>query len=231
MKRTPRLYLSPACFSENGVALGKPERHYLSRVLRKSSGAEFCAMDGLGRAWLCRLTEKGVSPRVGDYPAVAPLPRQLHFGIALCKPNRFEDAVEKLAELGVASVTPIVTERVDNASPSPNKLRRLHEIAQSASALSFRSVPLEVRDSTSLGDFVEGSCNILFAHPGGKEAGSLFAEGATEQTILIGPEGGFSDSEVSYLLSRGEALCLGPLNLRVATAATTAAALALNWSK
>ena len=231
MKRTPRLYLSVDSFSENGVTLGKTDRHYLSRVLRKSSGADFCAMDGLGRAWLCRLTEEGVSPRVGDYPAVSPLPVQLHFGVALCKPNRFEDAVEKLAELGVASVTPLVTERVDNPTPSTNKLRRLHDIAQSASALCFRAVPLEVRDCMELTDFVESRSNILFAHPGGQAACSLFSEMAAKQTILIGPEGGFSESEVSFLQSKGEAFCLGPLNLRVATAATTAAALALNCSR
>ena len=82
-----------------------------------------------------------------------------------------------------------------------------------------------------LTDFVESRSNILFAHPGGQAACSLFSEMAAKQTILIGPEGGFSESEVSFLQSKGEAFCLGPLNLRVATAATTAAALALNCSR
>lgn len=227
MKRTPRIYLQRAAFSSEGVVLSKSAKHYLKKVLRKTPGDEFCALDGEGEAWLCELRDPHC-PKIGDYPAVAPLPLKLTMGVALCKPSRFEDAVGQLAELGVHSLIPLITDRVDNKNPSINKLQRWAEIAKSASAVAMRAIPLYLEECKTLRQFVEESDgNLAYCHPGGSVPREFFEAGCSELRLAVGPEGGFTEAETTLLAQHGQAVGLGPHNLRVATAATAIASLAL----
>lgn len=228
MGKIPRIYLKPEQFRESQVELSKEHRHYLERVLRLKVGEEFAALDGAGQAWLCRLEAQGHGHFVEHFPAVSPHPCRLTLGVALCKGSRFETAIESLAELGVTRLVPLITERSERKSPSHQRMERWKTIALSASAVAYRSVPMVVESSCRLEDLVndlEGEA--VFCHPDGVSPTSLLCERRENLTLLIGPEGGFTDAEVALLSGRLKKMSLGPTNLRVATAATVSAGLAL----
>ena len=207
----------------------KEDEHYLRKVLRKKAEDHFVALDAQGKAWLCSLCSSSVARKLDDYAAVAPLALHLRVGLALCKGSRFEGAIEKLAELGVSEVIPITTHRSERKAPSSAKFERCREIALAGSALAGRLIPLKVSQPTTfqaLLDSAEG--DLCCCHPGGQQASRYFAKRRENLLLLIGPEGGFSPQEVAALEGRAQRVDLGPLNLRVETAAVAAASLALN---
>ena len=229
--RVPRLFLPVEQFQDNSVTLNKTQEHYLCRVLRRKPGDTFVALNGTGSSWLCQLSTRASAERIENYPAVPPLKPQLRIGLSLCKGARFESAIEKLAELGVAEVIPLCCERTERKLPSESKFARWTDIALAASALGGRLIPLIVQAPRALEALLEQSQNeIAYCHPQGERASQFFHQKRDSITLLIGPEGGFSPKEVSQLSSRGKKVDLGPLNLRVETAAVAAATLCLHLS-
>lgn len=195
-------------------------------------GQQFAALDGAGRAWLCELSSKTDCNRRADFDAVPPLVPNVSLGVAMCKGSRFESTIEKLAELGVAQLTPLLTERTERKGPSDSKFKRWEEIATVSSALAYRSLPLKVTPPCELESYLKREIpHLYYCHPGGAMACDLFAQAPTELTLLIGPEGGFSPTEEQMLARKGRPVDLGPLNLRVETAAVVSASLALNLGK
>lgn len=185
------------------------------------AGDQVALLDGKGRSWLCELG-KGQAKRVGDWPAVPPATPAITAYVALCKGSRFEGALEKMAELGVAEFVPLTTARTERKAPSPAKLARWQEISLSASALAGRLIPMRVLPVANLATLEE--TDLVFCHPSGELASSLFSPCPQTLKLLVGPEGGFTQDEVAKASAM---LSLGPLNLRVETAAVCAVTLAL----
>lgn len=229
MNRVPRIYLSPTAFIDGTVRPSTEASHHLFKVLRLRAGDQWAALDGQNRSWLCEVGDESVSRKVAEWPSVAPLSVHLEVGLALAKGQRFEDALEKMAELGVVRVVPLQTERTERGLPSSAKLLRWDQIAKSSSAVANRRVPLQVAAPRDLDDLIEGTdpATTVYCHHDGAAPADLFRAPKKSFTLLIGPEGGFSPSELDKLQSRGKRVSLGPLTLRVETAAVVAASLAL----
>ncbi len=205
--------------------------HYLRRVMRLRAGDRWVALDGVRQAWVCQLLDKTHSERVEDWPAVAPLLPSVTVGLALCKGSRFEDALEKLAELGVSRTVPLRTARTERGLPSPAKAERWKEITRSASALANRLVPMDVAPPNDLFAFLETQeCeHTVHCQVGGARPSEVFAQRREAVTLLIGPEGGFSPDELAILNKQTCAMSLGPLTLRVETAAVCAVSLCFGF--
>lgn len=229
MSRPARLYLPGELFQDSQVRLTPPASHYLTRVLRLKPGERWVALDGQSRSWLCELVTPEQGRRLEDWPAVPPLARRLEVGLALCKGSRFEDALEKLAELGVERVVPLLTERTERGAPSPSRWERWQEIARSGSALAQRLVPLEISPCQELSSYLQkpSPALTLFGHRQGRTAPEIPWHEAVGFRLLIGPEGGFSPAEIARLSPTATPMSLGPFNLRVETAAVCAASLIL----
>jgi 16S rRNA (uracil1498-N3)-methyltransferase len=131
--------------------------------------------------------------------------------------------VQKLTELGIDRIWPLLTERTvvrlagDEAKRRAERLRR---VAREAAAQSRRPWLPEVRDpcdlATALAELAGTSGGALLAEPGG---GPLTR--ATD-AVLVGPEGGWAPGELACGLDR---LDLGSSVLRAETAAVVAGAL------
>lgn len=203
--------------------------HYLGKVLRLRAGDRWAALDGQRRSWLCEFIDRDHSRKVEDWPAVAPLPVSVEVCLALCKGSRFEDALEKLAELGAVRVIPMETERTERGLPSAQRLARWDQIAKSASALANRLVPLEIGRPRELMEHVPQlePATAVYCHHDGATPAAVFRHPRTVYTLLVGPEGGFSPAELEALQAVAHRVSLGPLTLRVETAAVCATALAL----
>jgi 16S rRNA (uracil1498-N3)-methyltransferase len=229
LRKTPRIFLPPAQFSEAGVQLRKRDLHYLRNVLRLRDLQHFAALDGEGRSWLCELSTGPVCQKRDDFKSVAPLRPRLTVGVALCKGSRYEGAIEKLAELGVHQFVPLLTDRTERKVPSDSKFKRWEEIAEVSSALAYRLLPMKISPVCKLEGFLKkNEQRVLYCHPGGAAAADCFKHKDEELVVLIGPEGGFSSGEEQMLARNGRPVDLGPLNLRVETAAVISAGMALN---
>lgn len=232
MNRVPRVYLAPSTFVDRAVRPGPDVTHYLTRVLRLRPGDRWAALDGVRRSWLCEIVDKDVSRKIGEWDAVPPHPVSVTVGLALCKGARFENALEKLSELGVVRAVPLLTERTERGLPSVAKSRRWQEISHSASALANRLVPMQVEPAQELGTFLAGcqQARTVYCHHDGASPREVFHHPRNDYALLIGPEGGFAPAELEQLQSRAQRVSLGNLTLRVETAAVCAVTLALNLS-
>jgi 16S rRNA (uracil1498-N3)-methyltransferase len=220
------LPLAPGPFLLDG-----PEAHHLATVCRLRPGSEVCLFNGDGHEYPARITQ--VARRaitleiIGESRPQRELPFSLEVAAPLPKGDRSQFLVEKLTELGVATFVPLICER-SAGHPREAKGEKLERYVVEASKQCGRNVLMRIADAVAWEDHVSngdaGEVRIL-AHP--YQAGELaeVAKDAARVRIAVGPEGGFTDDEVTAAIARGwQAVALGPRILRVETAAIVLAA-------
>ncbi|MFN3217436.1 MAG: RsmE family RNA methyltransferase [Acidimicrobiales bacterium] len=197
--------------------LGAPEpdehdRHHLEKALRVRPGDAVTVSDGAGR-W-CHCTWRSGVLDVGSeaFEVAAPTP-PLGVGFALTKGTKPDLVVQKLTEIGMSTIVPIVSERVvvrwDETKVARN-LERLRRVAREA-AMQSRRVWLPTVAALTRLDAVPDSAVVA------DRSGMPIERAHT--MVLVGPEGGWTDTERR---SRA-AVCLGDHVLRAETAAIVAA--------
>ncbi len=229
-------YAEPADIHPPSLTLRNDEAYHCVKVLRKSAGDRFYAVDGLGMEYLvevvqlgkdfveCRIVESLSRPRE--------LPSRITLAQALIKKDHFDLVVEKCTELGAFALIPVETER-SLAEPGQNKLARWQKIMLSSMKQSRRSFLPVLGEIASFKELVQESggydLKVIFH----EKSQLSFAEWAgqtavrpAETLILIGPEGGFTDDEVALAAEQGFiSLSMGQRRLRAETAAICAMAL------
>jgi 16S rRNA (uracil1498-N3)-methyltransferase len=208
------------------VTLEGPEAHHLSAVRRFVVGDSVTLFNGDGHEYPSRVRELGKKRVVVGVIEVRSPARELgfelHIASALPKGDRGDFLIEKLTELGVTDFTPLITER-GVVKASDTKADKLRRAVIEASKQCGRNVLMRIHSPSRWVDWCATQTGRrLIAHP--REAACGFAPGLAR--IAIGPEGGFSESELSAAAAAGwERLSLGPRILRVETAAVAAAVL------
>ncbi len=204
--------------------------HHLLDVLRLRPGEVVVAGDGAGRWVPCRVAPaagrgaRAVDPSallVPDAPAVTaarPAP-VVTVAFAPTKGERPEWVVQKLTEVGVDRIVPLVTARSivrwegERAARSVARLRR---VAREAAAQSRRLWLPEVGDVCRLGDLAASvGAPVSLAEPGGG------APSLARPAVAVGPEGGWEEAERCTF---DRPVGLGPTVLRAETAALVAGA-------
>jgi 16S rRNA (uracil1498-N3)-methyltransferase len=185
-------------------------------VLRLRPGDEVTVSDGAGGRLRCRFGP-ALEP-MGEVERVAPASPAVTVAFAVVKGERPEWAVQKLTEIGVDRIVPLLTARSVVRWPlgeAGGQLARLRRVAREA-AVQSRRVWLPVVEGVSSFETLAGEAGAALAHPGGGPPA------LARPTVLVGPEGGWDDAE----LAAAPALVgLGPAVLRTETAATVAGAL------
>jgi 16S rRNA (uracil1498-N3)-methyltransferase len=152
------------------------------------------------------------------------LPFVLHLAVPLPKGDRAWFLVEKLTELGATALTILSTER-SVVLPREAKVEKLLRHVVEACKQCGRNVLMRIDGPRKLGEFLRDEGlprNRLFAHPATERGVSLPQE---DVVACIGPEGGFTDGEVTQARDAGwRRIDLGPRILRVETAALALAA-------
>jgi 16S rRNA (uracil1498-N3)-methyltransferase len=154
---------------------------------------------------------------------------QLTLALSLIKPARFEQALEKAAELGVSCLSPLITHRCTirlNAARRKEKPVRWQRIADEAAQQCGRSIRMLVEPIRPFADWLKLPDKPKMLIP--TLAGETVSLSQTLQTlspmeplaVLIGPEGDFTPQEVQLAVDCGAIpVSLGPLTLRSETAA------------
>jgi 16S rRNA (uracil1498-N3)-methyltransferase len=223
---------------EQGCELTLPAdaAHRIARVLRLRPGNQI-GLFADGREFVCELVETGrrARARVLSEQPPAPSQRRLVLYAALVRPNRFEWLIEKVTEVGVAAIVPVVSERcaVRPEEIGAARLERWHRIAvEAAEQCGRRTVPA-IAAPVPFPDALGRACGRIVLAWEGLRADPAppalpFAAGHDPLSLFIGPEGGWSEAEVERARAAGAALLgLGANVLRAETAAIVASALLL----
>ncbi|MEM1042572.1 MAG: RsmE family RNA methyltransferase [Bacteroidota bacterium] len=233
---TTTFFAPPDCIADGRIVLPDDEARHAVRALRHAVGDEIEVVDGAGGWYRVRLTEAGKSSAAGEVVAtereVGEPAHRLTVGLSTLKnAGRFETFAEKAVELGVTEILPLVTERTERARLKP---KRLGSMLVAALKQSGRSRLPGLAEPQPLAAVLSGrteGLRILCHEAAGPDAllpRVLDRNPAGETTILVGPEGGFSEAEVAEAQAAGWAVAsLGPRRLRAETAALAAASAAM----
>lgn len=220
----------------------------IRNVLRMDVQASLVVLDGKGQLYNCTIAEiqkRHVTCRIESVEIIATPPIKVQMALSLIKGDRFEWALQKLTELGVHSVVPIITSRTvvkidqQDAKGTQAKLSRWQAILKEAAEQSERVTIPHLALPRKLNDFINdatagGTQSQTFICAERLQVASLkdiFLDYTSEKkdlratkdttiTLIVGPEGGFSTEEMRNAQERGAVpVSLGPRILRAETAA------------
>jgi 16S rRNA (uracil1498-N3)-methyltransferase len=235
-----RFYAPDLTPGQPTVALPVEEMRHLSRVLRLTPGAVVAVFDGRGGEFLARVesAERG-RLRLTLLEARQAVPEPcvvVTLAQAVLKGDKMDDVVRDAVMLGAAEVLPVVSARSETTLGSLRKARRAERwqrIAVSSAKQCGRAVVPKVAEPVVLTDVVEGihrPMRLALVEPSHREGSSFkVLRGEPRPSallLLVGPEGGWTSSEISLLAGAGFRLVrIGPRTLRADAA--PAAALTL----
>ena len=209
--------------------------HRLKHVLRLAAGQSIWLFNGSGVEYQAKLhlaqgSKCFSAAIINTRPANVASPLTIHLVQAIAKRDKMDWIIQKASELGVYSFTPLVTERVE-AKGSDKRGEHWRSVAIAAAEQTQRDLPLEVRATTSFKEFLASSIGgtIILLEPSATLSMATWLNTITpidELTILVGPEGGWSEAEIALAKAAScQVLQLGPRILRTETASIVAATL------
>lgn len=227
-----RFFVNP--IHDSTAELAGEDALHLSRVLRAAPGERYEISDNAGvyLAEIVSARKDRVVFRVIEPVASVPPPVDVTLLAALFKFDRFEWMVEKVTELGVARIVPVVAERSERGldKAAVKRVERWRRIAIEASQQSRRARLPEILDAEPFDRAIvcEHPARLLLDEaPGGAPLFAVRHAGAV--ALLAGPEGGWTDAERQRALGAGwQAATLGHTILRAETAAMAAVAVVMN---
>jgi 16S rRNA (uracil1498-N3)-methyltransferase len=206
----------------------KEESKHIIKVMRKKGGDILFVTNGLGFLFKTEIvlgsdikcTVKIVSFEKSETPKY-----HLHLAVAPTKMNdRYEWFLEKATEMGVSEITPIIC---DHSERKFVKNDRFDKIIQSAMKQSIQCYLPKLNEPITFKDFMkiknEGLLLIAHCEETGKKSLKDVLKPKENVTMLIGPEGDFSNKEIALAMeNKYIPVSLGNTRLRTETAAVVA---------
>ncbi len=238
-----------------GLFINGAEANHLVRVLRARPGFKIIGFDGCGKGWqaeVLSVSKSAVECRILETLPEEPASRlRLHVGVGVVKGQRMDWAVEKTSETGAEVFIPMLTER-SVVTPGDNKLERWRGIALASAKQSRRLRIMKIAEPTRLSELIDSisastipnlrdkrdnseSPRVWALHngPGSEPLVDLYRtiQFPCSLTLLIGPEGGYSDEEIR-LFEKFQIpfAAMGRRPLRTETAAAVAIGTLTNLS-
>ena len=215
------------------VILDGPEAHHLINVMRAKPGASITLFDNSGAEFtgvVDAVLRSEATIRIVERCEIdRELPCSLTVGIALPKGDRQKWLVEKLTELGVTELVPLVTER-SVAQPTDKAAERLDRAVVEAAKQCGRNRLMRIAPPQAWSAWLQLAVSPkaqrrLVAHPGGMALAELDLREVVATQFAVGPEGGLTDSEIADAEAAGwQPVSLGSRILHVETAAIALAA-------
>lgn len=209
------------------AVLSSEESHHLTRVLRVQEGQEITLFDGRGgvaEAVIETVSKTALEARISKKWTVPKPSVEIELIQAVPRPDRWDLVLQKAVELGATSIQPVLSQHTE-FRPNPKKQDRWSKIVlNAAQQCEVRWLPelkpLEKLDSVmpSFGEYDLVLAGSLYE--GAKPFRDVSLAGVKRIALLIGPEGDFSEAEVSAMVSAGAVpVSFGDRILRTETAA------------
>ncbi len=229
--RVSRLYIDMPLAVQEAIELDEDCAHYVRTVLRLKKGYLVVLFNGRGgeyQAEIVEVSRKQVLVQVLSFvERDVESPLQVVLGLGVSRGERMDFAVQKSVELGVANITPLITDHCVvqlKGDKESNKIRHWQKISQHASEQSGRTVMPAIEAVESLINWVEQQSGLkVFLDPFATHVLQDLKREDNTVTLLAGPEGGFSEQEREIAKQAGFIpVRLGPRVLRTETAALSA---------
>ncbi|RUO63424.1 16S rRNA m(3)U-1498 methyltransferase [Pseudidiomarina planktonica] len=234
--RIPRIYQTQPLAADSLIMLSDDAVQHVARVLRMQPGQQLELFNGDGHFYSAEIVsadKRQVQVQVQQARAVNnESPLAIHLGQGISRGDRMDFVLQKSVELGVASITPLFTERCGvklSGDRLEKKQQQWQKIVIAACEQSGRAVVPEVHPAVSINQWFEqasAAVRLTLDPYAPKALRELPLEAGAERTniqLLIGPEGGLTDAEVEQAKHSGFLpVRLGPRVLRTETAALTA---------
>jgi 16S rRNA (uracil1498-N3)-methyltransferase len=195
------------------ITLSADRSHYLCKVMRLRRGAQVECFDGKGHHILATLIDASPKQAVLSLQQVAPAAPEsgieIHLGLSLLKGAAMDRAVQQATELGVTSITLLAAKRSNvqfSGQRAASKLAHWQKVIAGACEQSGRLYLPELRPPMNVMAFFDVSTS---SH--GSEALVLDQHGQAlpktlsyrPRSLLIGPEGGWDEAELTLFRARG----------------------------
>ncbi|MGL4810281.1 MAG: 16S rRNA (uracil(1498)-N(3))-methyltransferase, partial [Beijerinckiaceae bacterium] len=228
--RMQRLYVEGALAPDMALALTQAQSHYLAHVLRLEAGAPVLLFNGRDGEWQGHVTsvgKKGVTVTAATQTRAQETLSPVTYAFAPLKHARLDYMIQKAVEMGAGALQPVITQHTQATRLNLDRMRaNVIEAAEQCGILALPVVGEEMKLPAFLAQRPAGQ-PLIFADEDAPPAEGMAALAALKGralTVLIGPEGGFSDAERAILLAARDVirLSLGPRILRADTAAVAA---------
>lgn len=231
-----RLFVEAGLAAGSEAPLDDDQVHYLRNVMRRPDGAPLLLFNGRDGEWRGTLSfrgKKSAVAEVGERTREQTPEPDIWLCFAPVKRARIDYIAEKATELGVSVLQPVVTR---HTAVERVNVERLRANAVEAAEQTERLTVPEVREPVDLGKLLDAwpeerrlmMCDETGGGPPIAEALSQLDEAArlAPWAIVIGPEGGFAETELQALrrIKDVTSVGLGPRILRADTAALAALA-------
>lgn len=237
---TRRRWIADAWDAETAI-LRDAHASHLTRVLRAEPGQEFDIVAGatVRRGVIVKITETEVHFSLHESMDVEP-PLPITVGLSIIRFERMEWALEKLTELGISEIVPLVAQRSEKhlIHASAKRVERWRKIARESAQQSRRSDVPSITEPSPLLPWLRtnpAGLRLLLSEQEQRQTlrNVLEAEAAPSAIFLcLGPEGGWTTAELTAFHQHAwQAITLGPRILRAETAAIAAASILSAWLK
>lgn len=227
-----RIY-QPVSIIENSImTLDDNAFNHLIRVLRMKTGENIILFDGTNHitpATIHEINKKSVTVKTATTLLDnRESPLKIHLGQVISRGEKMEFTIQKSVELGVTSITPLLSERCGvklDAERLDKKVNQWQKIVISACEQCGRNIIPVIHPVMKLENWCANlnSGLRLNLHPKATHGIKHLPTGQTDISLLIGPEGGLSDDEINMTHQyQFTDILLGPRILRTETAALTA---------
>ena len=199
------------------------------KVLRKKEGDEILLTDGKGNFYDAVIIQAHHKHCIVDIKKTTPYQKNWNFDLQIAfaptkNMDRTEWFAEKSTEIGIDIFSPILC---DHSERKDIKISRIEKIAVSAMKQSQKALLPQINEIQTFTDFIKqqfgGQKFIAHCYPHQKTLLKNIYKQRESATILIGPEGDFSEREVQIAIEHGfEPISLGESRLRTETAALVA---------
>jgi len=230
--RIPRIYHSQTISGLGPLILDDEAANHIGRVLRMKEGQQVIMFDGSGAEFPATISDSGKKQVIVDVTEriekSSESPLDLHLGQVISRGDKMEFTIQKSVELGVNTITPLLSERCGIKLDEKRFEKKLHQwqkIAISACEQCGRNIVPEIRPVMHLEEWCAEPSEALKLnlHPRAQYSINTLPEPVTKVRLLIGPEGGLSEQEIDMTTKYNfEETLLGPRVLRTETAALTA---------
>lgn len=230
--RMPRVFVDAPLAAAGAVALSREQANHLLNVLRLRQGDEILVFNGRDGEWRAQLADAGkraLNATIAEQVRAQPTPPDLHFLFAPLKHARLDYLVQKVVEMGVSCLQPVITRHTQVARVNLDRMRA--NVVEAAQQCGVLNLP-EVEEPSDLAAAVSDTSRLLVfcderADVQDPVQALRAAPAGLAVSLLIGPEGGFAEDERAALAKRANVarIALGPRILRADTAAVAALAL------
>ena len=214
--------------TSESFSFDKEESKHIVKVLRKKDTDILYVTNGLGFLFKTEITlasDNKCSVKIISFEKEASPKFQLHLAVAPTKMNdRFEWFLEKATEIGIHEITPVICDRSERKVVNAERFEKILLTAMKQS--NVLNLP-KLNKSITFKEFVkhkkEGLHLIAHCEETDKKSLKSILKPNTNITLLIGPEGDFSEKEIASAIENNFIpVSLGNTRLRTETAAIVA---------